>query len=104
MMRFVHMTIAGIVGWVLSTHLLHGQDWVTAPTSNQPAMMAEACLAAPSAAEIAFWQSPSVGAATDQVFRITKVPFRYGDFGATSYPQGYQRKNYYQSRTDWTWE
>lgn len=102
--RFVHMTIAGTLGWLVSSYWLHGQDWVPVPTTLPAIVDSEACLETNSAG-LAFWQSPSSSSMnTGSHPQITKVPFRYGDFGAVSYPQRHQRSNYYRSRTDWVWD
>jgi 4-amino-4-deoxy-L-arabinose transferase-like glycosyltransferase len=104
-LRFVHLLIAGIVGWVLSSQWLHGQDWVTEPASQCSPALPQTWAGDQVLAGQVFWQSPHVASlATDTTFRITKQPFRYGDFGATSYPQRYQTSNYYRSRTDWIWQ
>jgi len=34
---------------------------------------------------------------------ITRPAYRYGDFGAKSYPLYYQQKGYNSNRTDWAW-
>lgn len=35
--------------------------------------------------------------------KINQPAYRYGDFGAKSYPQFYQQKGYNNNRTDWAW-
>lgn len=35
------------------------------------------------------------------VLPLTKGAYRYGDFGATSYPQTYRQSGQYRDRTDW---
>lgn len=103
-LRFVHMTIAGTLGWLASSYWLHGQDWVSTPTTGPSAVESTPCLDANSTG-LAFWQSPSVTTPNTGIRpQITKVPFRYGDFGAVSYPQLHQRSNFYRSRTDWAWD
>jgi hypothetical protein len=52
-----------------------------------------------------FWHAPGPAAmAADRTATIDKRPYRYGDFGATSYPIRHQATGYYQSRTDWVWK
>jgi len=115
-LKFFHLLVAGTVGWLLSAQWLNAQDWVgglpdrlsAAPVRGRGSLCDPTLVPGTSHDGLAgqfFWQSPRVGqthAAT--TFHITKVPFRYGDFGATSYPQRYQATNYYRSRTDWVWE
>ena len=103
--RFIHLFLAGMAGWILSSQWLHGQeDWVT-DMGTRPATQTRHCLEDHGIAGQLFWQAPgSPQRSVDTTFRITKQPFRYGDFGAISYPQRYQSSNYYGSRTDWAWQ
>ncbi len=115
-LRFFHLLVAGTVGWVLSAHWLHAQDWVgdlhdrsSVASGHSHESLCDPTLVrktdSDGLAGQFFWQSPQVGQThLESTFRISKVPFRYGDFGATSYPQRYQATNYYRSRTDWVWK
>ncbi|MDP1562952.1 MAG: hypothetical protein Q8M16_16360 [Pirellulaceae bacterium] len=102
---FFRLMIAGTVGWMLSSHWLHGQDLVTEMPSRRVPTVPSVCLGDHDLASASFWRPPfASNHSADTTFRITKTPFRYGDFGAVSYPQRYQVTNYYRSRTDWVWQ
>lgn len=111
--RTLTLLVAGGIGWVLASHWLAAQEpWLVAPSTRATGSQAKplpGCTAeelANGPAGQAFWATPTPLPTPPGEPRatITKVPFRYGDFGATSYPIRHQSKGYYRSRTDWVWQ
>lgn len=103
LMRGTVLALAGLTGWFTACHWVQAQDlWVP----QGPKVVSSSSMNWPEAYPTAFWICPNrstVGGQTYQAPRIQKTPFRYGDFGARSYPLRQSSSNYYQSRTDWGW-
>lgn len=117
--RALTLLIAGGVGWVLASHWLSAQepvatavpggdmfagDWLENPPRTAPICRGQELADGP--VGLAFWAPPPVSASPTRstATTITKIPFRYGDFGATSYPIRHVTQGYYRSRTDWVWQ
>jgi hypothetical protein len=131
--RVLTLLVAGGVGWVLASQWLAAQetpplrsssdsraavdnfdrpmtgDWLTGEWPAPPPAVGPTCHSqkvADGPAGCAFWASPSVSPPPTRsaATAITKIPFRYGDFGATSHPIRHVTQGYYRSRTDWVWQ
>ncbi len=117
--RVLTLLIAGGVGWVLASHWLSAQepigtavtggdmfagDWLEKPIRSAPICRGQELADGP--VGLAFWAPPTVSTPPTRstATAITKIPFRYGDFGATSYPIRHVTQGYYRSRTDWVWQ
>lgn len=117
--RVLTLLIAGGVGWVLASQCLSAQepsppwfmgetsltgDWLASPPHAGPICHGQALADGP--VGLAFWAPPTVSTppARSTATVVTKIPFRYGDFGATSYPIRHVTHGYYRSRTDWVWQ
>jgi len=119
--RFAWFAWAWFLGSWLASQSLPGQDLVAPhrsplatagrPTTDTPAFVLPADRGPAllggdfSVAACQFWHPPTPPRpASDEPSPIVKMPFRYGDFGASSYPIRYRATGYYQSRTDWVWK
>lgn len=111
--RVLTLLLAGGVGWVLASHWLAAQEpWVTTPGTRSPERQIThpaGCTAeelANGPVGWAFWATPAPlpSPPRQPTATITKIPFRYGDFGAISHPIRHQSSGYYRSRTDWAWQ
>lgn len=117
--RVLTLLVAGGIGWVLASQWLSAQepstprfvgnaalsgDWLARPPQAGTIGHGQALADGP--VGLAFWAPPTVSPppTLSAATAITKIPFRYGDFGATSYPIRQVTQGYYRSRTDWVWQ
>ncbi len=90
---------AALLGWLLSTEFVQSQE-----VQRQAPPLAIGCWSENAPAAMAFWQVGSHQAHAPTASSVIQKPaFRYGDFGATSYPIRHRATGYYQSRVDWVW-
>jgi len=97
--RGFHLVAATLLGWLLSTQFVQSQE-----VQRHDPPLAIGCWSENTPAALAFWHVGVPIVQTPITAPVIQKPaFRYGDFGATSYPIRHSATGYYQSRVDWVW-